>query len=94
MNPPRILTGNDIALAMELRSEGCHWHHIATGLGVYPNALRRSVRYAEQYGMRAEAAAVCSGIRTTRVQERAAAILAADTGKISLYGACVRGAVA
>tara|TARA_R110002049_G_scaffold281333_1_gene460845 strand:+ start:12264 stop:12482 length:219 start_codon:yes stop_codon:yes gene_type:complete len=44
------LTGDDIALAMELRTEGVHWRHIATGLGCSRKTISRAVRAAERDG--------------------------------------------
>ena len=51
-NGPQMLFNQEIALAMELRSEGCCWKYIAIGLGVYHHHLRRVVNQAEREGMK------------------------------------------
>ena len=88
-----MLSNADIALAMELRSEGIHWHHIATGLGCDRKTVSKYVRHAEQAGYRDEAEAVCSKLRLDYVQERAAAILANGAGASAGHGAGVPGGV-
>lgn len=48
---PRF-TSDDIALAMELRTEGCSWENIAIGLGAFSaEGLRSAVKIAKQRGM-------------------------------------------
>lgn len=84
---PRILSNADIALALELRTAGVQYQHIATGLGVCPKTLRASVRHAEQNGYRKEAEAVCGRLRRAFVNRRAAGILANGTRKVSGMGA-------
>jgi hypothetical protein len=47
------LCDEEIALAMELRSEGCSWKIIAYGMGVNdPSSLCRRVKNAEREGMK------------------------------------------
>lgn len=86
MKPPRILTNADIALAMELRTEGVQYQHIATGLGVCAKTLRASLRYAEENGYRKEAAPICRRVRRAFVNYRAAGILANGARKVSGHG--------
>jgi hypothetical protein len=45
---PRKVTDQEIALAMELRSEGCEWKVIAKGLGHPWESLRCAVRKAKE----------------------------------------------
>ena len=74
------LDREEIALAMELRSEGVYWHHIAEGLGVAdPRTIRKYVRKAEQHGIGKAPEGVCSRVRTNQVQNRAREILAGNT---------------
>jgi len=40
------VTQADIAMALELRSEGIHWKHIAWALGHTPGTLRSAVQRA------------------------------------------------
>ncbi len=87
MKSPRILTNADIALAMELRTEGLQFNHIATGLGVCPKTLRANLRHAEQHGYRKETAPVCGRVRRAFVNRRAAGVLANGARKISGVGA-------
>jgi len=94
MKSPRILTNADIALAMELRTAGVQYQHIAVGLGVCPKTLRANLRHAEQHGYRKEAAAVCGRVRRAFVNRRAAGLLANRTPRVSGLGAGVRGSVA
>jgi len=42
----------EIALAMELRSEGVSWKLIGYGLSVRPDTIHKAVRYAEKVGMK------------------------------------------
>lgn len=49
---PQKLFNQEIGLAMELRQEGCCWKHIAVGLGVNHDYLRRVVKNAERDGMK------------------------------------------
>lgn len=72
MTKPRKLTRADVALALELRTEGLHWYHIATGLGVHTKTLRSAVEYAEAHGMPEAAAPVGRRNHTLRVQSIAA----------------------
>jgi transposase len=83
---PRKLTGDDIALAMELHTQGLQAQHIATGLGVSTKTLRKSISYAEKHGYRKEAAPICRRNRTAQVNERAAMCIGAYT--VSLAGNC------
>ena len=47
----KLIYRDDIALAMELRTEGCSWANIAIGLGVHcPEVLRDTVRRAQRNG--------------------------------------------
>ena len=48
----RKLGPNEIALAMELRTEGVQWKVIANGLSVNVEWLQRKVRAAKQEGLR------------------------------------------
>ena len=55
MNPPHgnlRLGDAEIALAMELRTEGVQWKLISYGLGVSDVALKKALKRAEQEGMR------------------------------------------
>jgi hypothetical protein len=45
-----ILFREEIALAMELRTEGCTWKSIGYGLGVSAAAIEESVRRAKRNG--------------------------------------------
>ena len=81
---PRKLTTADIALAMELATEGYQQQHIATGLGVCTKALRANIRYAEQNGIRKEAAPVCRRNRIACVNSQAASRI--GTGAKALAG--------
>lgn len=94
MRIPRTLTGEDIALAMELRASGVEYQHIATGLGVHVKTLRQNLRHAEQAGYRETPAPVCSRIRVAYVNYRAAVVLANRTQKVPGNGAGVCGGVA
>ena len=40
----RKLYAREVALARDLRSEGVHWEHIATGSGVSVRGLRKAMR--------------------------------------------------
>jgi len=51
MRPPK-LTNHDLALAMELRTEGCEWKVIARGLGCDWDHLRQEVKRAKTRGFR------------------------------------------
>jgi len=86
MNAPRILNSSDIALAMELITEGYQRQHIAAVYGVCAKTLSRSIRYAEEFGMRKEAAPVCSGNRITQVNHRAAQRIRAGSGNAPAIG--------
>jgi len=86
MSATRILTNSDIALAMELITEGYQRQHIAAVYGVCTKTLRRSLHYAERYGMRKEAAAVCSRNRITQVNHRAAQRIGAGSGNAPAIG--------
>ncbi|UNY40240.1 hypothetical protein KLEP174_gp52 [Pseudomonas phage vB_PcuM_ KLEP17-4] len=44
-------TANDIALAYELRQEGCEWKRIAQGLGINARALKSAVNRAMYRGI-------------------------------------------
>jgi len=46
------LGNRELALAMELRAEGCTWKVIAGGLGVSPLTLPDAVKKAKREGMR------------------------------------------
>jgi len=46
------LGNNEIALAIELRQEGCTWKVIAYGLSVNPNFLCCAVNKAKREGMK------------------------------------------
>ena len=46
------LGNRELALAMELRAEGCTWKIIARGLGVSPLTLPDAVKKAKREGMR------------------------------------------
>ena len=83
----RGLTDDDTALAMELRSEGIEWRHIATGLGCCINTVRKYVKTAPETGYRKAPEAIQCRLRLHYVQSRAAAILAADTRTLAPYGA-------
>lgn len=41
----------DVALAYELRQEGCSWKLIGYGIGCGSDAIRKAVRSAEQRGI-------------------------------------------
>lgn len=45
------LTINDLALAYELRQEGCCWKRIAQGLGCREKSLRKACSNAIQFGV-------------------------------------------
>jgi len=49
---PHKLFNNELALAMELRQEGCTWKIIAYALSVTPGYLCRVVKQAEREGMK------------------------------------------
>ena len=49
---PHKLLNREIALAIELRSEGCGWKVIAEGLGVNADYLCRVVNQAKNEGMK------------------------------------------
>jgi transposase len=82
---PRKLTGDDIALAMELHSEGLQAQHIATGLGVSTKTLRKSIAYAEKHGYRKAPAPVCRRNRTAQVNERAAMCIGASAVSLTRH---------
>lgn len=42
----------DIALAYELRQEGCNWKRISTGMGGDEHALRSAVSHCVQFGIK------------------------------------------
>ena len=90
---PRRLFRTEIALAMELRLEGCQWQYIASGLGVNRQTLQRAVKYAEINGWPAEAPAVCSKIRTNYINERAGKILGINPGRVPGHGPGLRESV-
>lgn len=50
----RLLRNAELALAMELRSAGIAWVHIAEGFSVDESSIRRAVLQAERYGMKPE----------------------------------------
>lgn len=76
MKPIRKLTNPDIALALELRSEGAQWKFIAQAYGVTEKTLSRAISYVKEHGYLQVAPAVCSRLRTAQIQSRARAILA------------------
>lgn len=51
MRPRSDLTINDLALAYELRQEGCCWKRIALGLGCDTWQLASAVHNAIRYGI-------------------------------------------
>ena len=83
----RGLGGEEVALAMELRSEGIEWRHIAEGLGCCINTVRKYVKTAPERGYRKAPTPDSCRVRLHYVQSRAAAILAADTRTLAPYGA-------
>jgi predicted transcriptional regulator len=89
----RTLKNADIALALELRTAGVQYQHIAVGLGVCPKTLRANLKHAEQNGYRKEAPAVCGRLRRAYVNSRAAEVLANGARKVSKMGAGLSGAV-
>ena len=76
MQPIRKLTNPDIALALELRSEGAQWKYIAMAYGVGEKTLSRAITHVKEHGYLQAAPAVCKRVRTAQVQSRARAILA------------------
>lgn len=51
MNRPRSdLTREELALAYELRQEGCCWKRIAQGLGCNADDIKQAVNHAIKYG--------------------------------------------
>lgn len=50
-----VIPRNEIALALELRVEGCCWKRIAQGLGHDPDALRLTVKNAVRDGFAGDA---------------------------------------
>ena len=72
VNPPRKLTTPDIALAMELLTEGVYLYRIAEGLGVCRKTLRRTIRHAERFGISLEPSPILNAKRIRQVNERAA----------------------
>lgn len=51
MRPRSDLTINDLALAYELRQEGCCWKRIAEGLGCTDKQLHSAIHYVTHYGI-------------------------------------------
>lgn len=48
---PRKIGNQEIAFAMEMRTERITWKAIARGLGCHPDTIRDAVRQAEIFGM-------------------------------------------
>jgi hypothetical protein len=82
----RKLTDADIALAIELRTAGVQWIHIATGLGVTAKTLRRAVTEAQEYGYRKTAEKVRRRNHSRAVNEKAAGIIGSGARKIQGMG--------
>lgn len=47
------ITAAELALAYELRQEGCRWKRIADGLGINANTLHKAVTRAKRDGIAA-----------------------------------------
>lgn len=67
----RRLTGDEIAFAMELRSEGAHWKHIATGLGCSVGGLRNALLAAQARGYAAPVAPRITHVRLLHTRKQA-----------------------
>lgn len=49
---PALYSNAELALAYELRQEGCSWKAIARGIGGCDGTLKKAIRRAERYGLR------------------------------------------
>ena len=71
----KIIPHEDIAFAMELRSEGIYWRHIAEVLGHSRNGITGAVQRAQDSGYRPSPAPTISRLRLHHTQAKARQVL-------------------